>query len=252
MSVLEVQPERPGAGFLELSREALAGYAEALGHAWSVLGVGAGDRVVIYDYGSSPVAYLASRAFAPYLERGASELTGATVLCVDGLADNVGRLTHVLRHFKPRFLFARAELAPLLLAGPTAMPVEQRAARLVLSADGDTPARSERALWERRWPGGLSLLARCDAAAFLAAECPRCRALRVPEDLYETRVTHVADDLHETPLTRALGARSPHVREPETLTVRPRFLESGPIATELSVRSPAKGADCSHEGFELA
>jgi hypothetical protein len=240
MSVLTVQPEHPGAGFLELSREALAGYAEALGRAWGVLGVGVGDRVVVYDYGSSPVAYLASRAFAPYLERGASELTGATALCVDGLADNVGRLAHVLRHFKPRFLFARAELAPLLLAGPTAMPVEQRTARLVLSADSDTPARSERASWEGRWRGGLSLLARCDAAAFLAAECPRCRALRVPEDLYEARIT------------RALGLRSPHEQGRGLLTVRPRFLEEDPITTELSVRSAAKGNGCSHADLELA
>jgi len=240
MSVLAVQPERPGAGFVELSREALCGYAEALGRAWGALGAGAGDRVVIYDYGSSPVAYLASQAFAPYLERGAAELTGATALCVDGLVDNVGRLAHVLRHFKPRFLFARAELVPLLLSGPTAMPLQQRAPRLVVSIDGDTPAHSERASWEGRWRGGLSLLARCDAAAFLAAECPRCRALRVPEDLYETRIT------------RAPGARSPHALQPGMLTVRPRFLEIDPITTELSVLPGAKGAGCSHEGLELA
>lgn len=247
MSVLEVQHERPGAGFMELSRDALAGYAEALGRAWGVLGVGAGARVVIYDYGSSPLAYLSSRWFAPYLERGAAELTGASALCVDGLADNVGRLAHVLRHFKPHFLFARAQLAPLLLAGPTAMPSEQRTARLVLSADGDTPAPSERARWERRWPGGLSLLARCDAAAFLAAECPRCRTLRVPEDLYEAFITRAPQDLHEAPDTR-----SRHACDPGTLTVRPRFLDSAAIATELGVRPPAKRAGCSHEGLELA
>ncbi len=231
MSVLTVQLERREMGFVELSREALAGYAEALGLAWGALGVGPGDRVVIYDHGSSPVAYLASQAFAPYLERGAAEHTGATAVCVDGLADNVGRLVHVLRHFKPHFLFARAELIPLLLSGPTAVPVGQRAARLVVSADGDTPARGERALWEGRWRGGLSLLARCDAAAFLAAECPRCRALRVPEDLYETQISG--------PEGRGL------------LTVRPRFVDIGPTTTELTVSPAVRGTRCAHGGFEL-
>ncbi len=239
-SVLAVQLERPGAGFLELSREALAGYAQALGHAWSVLGVGAGDRVVIYDYGSSPVAYLASRAFAPHLERGAAERTLATALCVDGLSDNVTRFAHVLRHFEPRFVFVRAELVPLLVAGPTAVPVAQRAARLVVSADGDAPAPGERACWERGWHGGLSLLARCDAAAFVAAECPRCRALRVPEDLYEVQIAC------------APGVRSPDVQELPMLSVGPRFLDLEPLITELSVLPAANGAGCSHGGWELA
>lgn len=72
MSALAVQLEQPGAGSLELSREGLDGYAEALARAWGAVGVGTGDRVAIYDYGSSPISYLASAAFAPYLERGAA------------------------------------------------------------------------------------------------------------------------------------------------------------------------------------
>ncbi len=169
---LTVQLEAPRAGFVELSRAALAEYAEALGDAWRVLGVGEGDRVVIYDYGSSPLVYLASRAFTPYLESGAAERTGAMAVCVDGLTDNVGRLAHVVRHFEPHFLFARAELVPLLLTGPTALPVEQRTAKLVVSADGDTPTPRERALWESRWPGGVGLIARRDAELFVAAGRP--------------------------------------------------------------------------------
>ena len=240
MSVLAVQLERPGAGMMELSGEALASYAEALAHAWGVLGVGGDDRVVIYDYGSSPAAYLASQAFAPYLERGAAERTLATALCVDGLPDNVKRFTHVLRHFQPHFVFARADLVPLLVAGPTAVPVEQRAARLVVSADGDAPASGERASWERAWQGGLSLLARCDAAAFVAAECPRCRLLRVPEELYEAQIA---------PASRPGSSDGD---ERGTLTVRPRFLDLGALPTELSVSPPAPGGRCSHQGFALA
>ena len=240
MSALAVQLERPGAGSLELSREGLEGYAEALARAWGTLGVGAGDRVAIYDYGSSPAAYLASQAFAPYLERGAAERLGATALCVDGLPDNAKRFTHVLRHFQPRFAFVRADLAPLLVAGPTAVPAGLRAARLVVGADGDVPGRRERAAWEREWPGGVSLLARCDAAAFVAAECPRCRLLHVPEELYEARVA---------PAFPRLPADG---EEAGTLTIRPRFLDLGTHATELSVQGSGAGGGCSHGGFALA
>lgn len=237
MSVLAVQLERPGAGSLELSREGLEAYAEALARAWGVLGVGPGDRVAIYDYGSSPAAYLASGAFAPYLERGAAERLLATALCVDGLPDNAKRFTHVLRHFQPRFAFVRTELAPLLVGGPTAVPVELRTARLVVGADGDVPGQRERAAWERAWPGGVSLLARCDAAALIAADCPRCGLLQVPEDLYEAQALR----------------RSPEEgEEPRMLVVRSHFLDLGAHATELSVLANAEGGGCSHGGFALA
>jgi phenylacetate-CoA ligase len=172
MSALAIQLERPGAGSLELSGEELEGYAEALARAWSALGVGAGDRVAIYDYGSSPVAYLASGAFAPYLERGAAERLGATALCVDGLPDNAKRFAHVLRHFRPHFAFVRTDLMPLLVQGPTAIPTGLRTARLVVSADEDVPTPRERAEWRREWGGGVSVLERRDASAHVAVEQP--------------------------------------------------------------------------------
>jgi hypothetical protein len=248
MSALTVQLERTGAGFVELSREALAGYAQALAHAWEVLGVGSGDRVAIYDYGSSPVAYLASHTFSPHLERGAAEHAMAMALCVDGLPDNVARFAHVLRHFQPHFAFVRADLLPLLLGGPTALPTELRGARLVVSADGDVPAPGERAFWQRAWHGGVSLLARHDPAAFVAAECPRCAMLRVPEDLYEI-------ELRPELGLRAVGGSGPppaDEHERRTLAVTTRFLDLGPVETELSVRGGPRAAGCPHEGLELA
>lgn len=180
MSSLAVQLERPEAGTIELSREELAAYAESLARAWAALGVEAGDRVAIYDYGSSPLAYLASHAFAPHLERGAAEWLGATALCVDGLPDNAKRFEHVLRHFRPRFAFVRADLVPLLVFGPTAVAAELRSARLVVSADEDLPTPRERAGWEREWGGGVALLERHDANRHVAAERP-LRAPRLPK-----------------------------------------------------------------------
>ncbi len=155
MSVLAVQLETPGAGFLELSREELASAARTLAELWRSLGVAAGDRVLIYDYGSSPIVYLASAAFTPYLDSGAAERCDALALCVDGLPDNVGRLAHVLRLFAPGFLFLRAELAGLLIGGPTAIAEEDRRARLVVCCGEDAPAAGERAGWQRCWPGGV-------------------------------------------------------------------------------------------------
>jgi phenylacetate-CoA ligase len=187
MSALAVQLERPGAGSLELSREGLEGYAEALARAWRALGVAAGDRVAIYDYGSSPVAYLASGVFAPYLERGAAERLGATALCVDGLPDNAKRFAHVLRHFQPRFAFVRTDLMPLLVWGPTAIPSGLRGARLVVSADEDVPTPRERAEWEREWDGGVSVLERCDASGQVAAEQASCGSPDAAEDGAQAR-----------------------------------------------------------------
>jgi hypothetical protein len=201
---------------------------------------------VIYDYGSSPAVYLASQAFAPYLDRGAAELTLSTALCVDGLPDNAGRLAHVLRHFEPRLVFVRAELVPLLVGGPTAIRAEWRSARLVVTADGDAPAPGERAGWERAWPGGVGLLARCDSAALVVAECPDCRALCVPDDLYETSVAPLQRESPEGESPKNGAVRG-------TLTVAPRFLDLEPMATELNVGPPTNRPGCTHPGsFALA
>lgn len=221
MSALAVQLERPG-GILELGVGGLGHYAEALGRAWDAFGVSAGDRVAIYDYGPSPVAYLASRAFAPYLERGAAEITSSMVLCVDGLPDNAKRVTHVLRYFNPRFLFARADMVPLLVSGPTAVPEDDRGATLVVTADGELPAGVDRRAWEEAWPGGVGFLLRWDAAAFLAPLCPTCGSLRVAADLYDARVA--GDD--------------------GLLFVEPRFLASGQVVTGIEVREEGNASCC--------
>ncbi len=187
MSLLALQLESPG-GLLELDGPELDRYAESLGWAWAELGIRAGDRVVVYDYGASPAACLASKAFTPYLQRGAAEITSSQVLCVDGLPDNAERVAHVLRYFKPDYLFARADAMPLLVAGPTAVPEADRGATLVVTVDGEYPAEIDRRIWERAWTGGVELLLRWDAAAFLAPLCPDCGSLRVARDFYDVHV----------------------------------------------------------------
>ena len=46
--------------YLPLDRSALKGYAEALTRCWSLLGLERGDKVAIFDCGTSPVSYVAS------------------------------------------------------------------------------------------------------------------------------------------------------------------------------------------------
>lgn len=240
MAFLTVQLERPEAGFLDLDGEALGHYAEALARSWQVLGVGPGDRVVVYDYGSCPTAYLASRVFTPYLEAGAAELVGCQVICVDGLVDNATRLGQVLAHFKPQMLLARAEAVPLLVSGPTAVDERGRQTTLVVTADGELPAANERYAWEERWPGNLSCLARFDRAAFMAPESPICGHLRVFRDLYEA----VAGDA-ETGDRPEGGAGGPD--DWANLTVAPRFMDWGPFDTGIAARplepDPCCGTD---------
>lgn len=183
MGGLAIQLERTNDA-LELDPEALVRYAQALAWTWQALGVTAGNRVVVYDYGSSPAAYLASKAFAPYLDRGAAEITGTLVLCVDGLPDNAQRVGHVLRHFKPHHLFVRAEAVPLLVSGPTAIAREGRVATLIVTSEGQPPAAVDRTAWKRGWGSQLRFVQRWDAAAWLGPECPRCGCLRVAKDLY--------------------------------------------------------------------
>lgn len=232
--------EPPASRILRLPEPALGAYAQALGHAWRTLGIGAGDRVVIYDHGSSPIAYLASAAFAPYLAAGAAELTGALALCVDGLPDNVSRLGHVMAHFEPTVLFVRADVASLLVAGPTALPAAKRHGRMVVSCDGALPSARERASWEERWPGGAAVIARCDRAAFLVAERPCGGVFDVPGELYDTRLAGAGAVGRGAPGGDAQAPPGAHV--PRTLSVRARFLGSGLVETALVGRDRARGA----------
>ena len=180
---LAVELEQPlasaGASALcvEHGAQQLARGAQQLAALWRALGVSAGDRVVVYDYGASPLAYLAAGAFAPHLQAGAAELTGASVICVDGLPDNLMRLAQVLERFTPALLFARLDRVDLLICGPTALEQRLRRARLVVSADEEEPGERQLRSWRRAWPGGVEVLVRCDRRRLLAAAPTGPRAL---------------------------------------------------------------------------
>jgi len=193
------------------SAELAAGAAQ-LAALWRELGVRPGARVVVYDYGASPLAFLAAAAFAPHLREGAAELTGASVVCVDGLPDNLTRLAQVLERFAPRLLFVRLDRVALLFSGPTALPAQLRGARLVVSADGEEPGARQLASWRREWPGGVEVLVRCDSLRQLrrtgsGARIPRSgeQALRVSPQEAPAQLAP-GDDLLEWAPRSALAA----------------------------------------------
>lgn len=227
MGALTLQLERPGS-FLELDGKQLRHYAESLASAWVALGVRPGDRVLVYDYGASPAALLASSAFVPYLERGAAEATSSQVICVDGLTGNASRVAHVLRYFKPHWLFARADTVPLLVSGPTVVPAEDRGARLVATCDGELPAQIDRRQWQNAWSGGVGYLCRWDPCAFIAPECPECGHLQVPPDLYEAGVDHGQNGHGGWGM----------------LEVEPRFVPLGPATTAIEARMALNSGCC--------
>ena len=59
------------------------------------LGLRKGDRVAIFDYGTSPLSYLAASSFTPYLDRGAADLLGCLPVCNDGVANMSPRAVEI-------------------------------------------------------------------------------------------------------------------------------------------------------------
>ncbi|MDT7944655.1 MAG: hypothetical protein RQ985_08965 [Dehalococcoidia bacterium] len=175
---LEV-PDEPSL-YLPLAREELRGWARALIYAWRLWGVERGQLIALYDYGSSPMVFLASGAYTPHLSVGAADVLGVVPVCNDGLASMASRMVEVLRYAHPQALVARADvLVPLAQAAAQAgLEVSRHLAWVaVTEAEGVPQASPPWAVptW-RTW--------RADAALFLAAECPECRLFHVPPRLY--------------------------------------------------------------------
>ena len=163
--------------FQGFSHDDLKAYAGVLSDAWHQAGVRAGDRVAIYDYGSSPITYLSSRAICPHLQQGAADRMGAVVICNDGLPELVERWWHLLTYFQPQILFIRCDsMGPFVglltrWGGWPAPPPRQ----VVVSGNEEWPAAREIDGWERALGVAVRRLVRADLAMWLALECPAGR-----------------------------------------------------------------------------
>ncbi len=172
--------------YLPLDRSALKGYADALTRCWSLLGLEPGDNVAIFDYGTSPVTYLASSSYTPYLQRGAAEALGCLPICNDGVANMSQRALDILRFIRPRILFIRSDcLQPLIQqADTTSLVLSDYIRALVVTESEGALTRTEQTGFEERLGIPVYRMLRIDLAMFIAVECPLCRFLHTWQDLY--------------------------------------------------------------------
>lgn len=182
---------------LAMDRGDLKTYAEALRRCWALLGLRQGDKVAIFDYGSSPLSYLASAAYTPYLSKGAADLLGCLPICNDGVSHMARRAVDILRFVRPRAFFLRNDCLQ-----PFAAEVEREGLRLsdytlfLVGVENEgLLSKAEQSAFERKLGVPIYRLLRVDAAMFLAVECPECRLLHSWQDLY--LVESVAEGIQE-------------------------------------------------------
>ena len=181
---LEYDTEAPL--YLPLDRSALKGYAKALTRCWSLLGLKRGDRVAIFDFGTSPASYLASGSYTPYLGRGAAEALQCSPICNDGVSNMSQRAVEILKFIRPRIFFLRSDcLQPLMhQAEAAALHFSDYTRALVITECEGALSRTEQKTFEQKLGVPLYQILRIDAAMFLAVECPHCRLLHTWRDLY--------------------------------------------------------------------
>lgn len=172
--------------YVALNKSDLQLYVRSLSHCWQLLGLTRGDKVAIFDYGSSPLSYLASSAFMPYLSRGAAEELGCVPLCNDGVSQMSQRMTEIIRFVRPRVLFIRSDCL-----FPFTQEIQRQGISLpgyveslvVTEDDGILSTRSCKT-WANTLGVPIHRLLRVDIAMFLGVECPNCHLLHINSDLY--------------------------------------------------------------------
>ncbi|MBI4289061.1 MAG: hypothetical protein HY671_11625 [Chloroflexi bacterium] len=172
--------------YVALGRSEAQSYARALGRCWRLLGLDKGDRVAIFDFGSSPLSYLASGAFLPYVSRGAADGLACIPVCNDGVSQMGQRAVEIARFVRPRAFFVRSDCMFPFIQEAERQGISLRdyiGAIVVAENEGLPSARSCRA-----WADALGLpvyrLLRVDAAMFLGIECPSCGLLHVDSGSY--------------------------------------------------------------------
>jgi len=148
--------------------------------------LGKGDKVAIFDYGTSPVSYLASSAFTPYLARGAADVLGCLTICNDGVANMSRRAVEIVQFVQPRILFLRSDCLHPFAAEieKAAMQLSDYTSALVVTENEGVLSDAERQGYQRRLRVPIYRLLRMDLALFLAMECPECRLFHGYRDLY--------------------------------------------------------------------
>ena len=194
-------------GRLDLHARELDRWAEHLTAVYRALGVQEGAGIGIVDFGSSPVAFLASRLITAGLERGVAERLPGTVICLDASRERVALVPSILQQVQIDVLVVRSEVVPLLVA-ILRDSGEAIAARLPL-VTVDLDARA----WEQPLPSpGWRRLLVVERSLLIAPECGACRSFHLDPDRYRVDVERATVSAAGTDLHQTLPARARLVR----------------------------------------
>lgn len=184
---LQVEGDPSSPLYLALDSRDLQAYADVLRGCWSLLGLGQGDSVAIFDYGGSPVGYLASSLYIPYLKVGAGDGLGCITIGNDGLPEMAGRATDILRYVHPKAMFIRSDCVHPFLEESRRLETEVKRHLQLMVVEANEQVYLEAARREAEDRLGIPVyrLLRMDQAMFLAQECPACRAFHYPGQAYQ-------------------------------------------------------------------
>ncbi|GEM_PF-466967 len=222
--------------YLALDARDLQAYANVLRGCWSLLGLGQGDHVAIFDYGGSPAEYLASSLYIPYLKVGAGDSLGCITIGNDGLPEMAGRAMDILRFVHPKAMFIRSDCVHPFLEETRRLelPVKRFLQVLVVEANEQVYPESVCQEAEARLGIPVFRMLRVDQAMFLAQECPDCRSFHFPSGAY---TVEVVDEYQHRPLP--VGQRG-------KLVITNLFARTTPAVRYLSdVRVALEPGQCS-------
>lgn len=169
-----------------LGPEELAQWSTALEGVLARWGVGPGDTVGFYDYGSSPLVLLSAGSYVPGLAAGATDRLGADMFCNDGMGNMALRMAEAVRVVGPSALVVRADVAApfteaLDMSGVVLGDVLRWAA-ITVPDGAPFPGDVER--WSERWGLPVRRVLRADAAFLVAGDCAACGLFHVDGGLY--------------------------------------------------------------------
>lgn len=197
-------------GRLTLNPADMGAWAQHLVRCCHLLDIAPDSTIGVVDFGTSPLAFLASRLLTPLLPAGLAELLPARIICLDASRERVALVPSILRQVRMQALFVRAEVLPALLSYAAEADIDLSGMRIVVAH----PPAGRDPVPDRPY---LTRLLLAEPAMLMAPLCPVCGAWHLDPDHY----TLVPGGI----LTPTLGVTTPlpaHIqRAPEACSVAP-------------------------------
>ena len=156
---------------------------------WRLMSVRARDKVLVCDFGGSPIALVASGSFCTLGKEGVAEALGCIAICNDGMPEFVRRSLHIIEAMSPSLVIVRADLVAPLANAMKSEGFEAAAhglRRVVITADQDNATR----VFGQAARFGVSArrLLREDRALFSMLECDKGEGFHILEAFFYPEV----------------------------------------------------------------